>query len=290
MTELTTSTIERARSDIAALRRGLGDLASGLDTRRRTIPQVDEVCERLSQLGGFLERLNTRLEEQERERAQLEGLFEVSRAVNSSLELNQVLNRAMDVIIQVTRAERGFLMLADANTGELTFQVARNMDRDTIERPTFEVSRSIIEQVARVGQPVFTTDALRDPRFSEQDSVVSLNLRSILCHPLKVRERVTGVVYVDNRLHIGRFKEADVEALRAFTDQAAIAIDNAQLFESVRQKMHEIAALKTFQDDIFASIASGVIATDLEDHITAFNRAAESILSVSATQSFGQSY
>ncbi|HEX9074859.1 MAG TPA: adenylate/guanylate cyclase domain-containing protein, partial [Anaerolineae bacterium] len=62
------------------------------------------------------------------------------------------------------------------------------------------------------------------------------------------------------------------------------------LFESVRQKMHEIAALKTFQDDIFASIASGVIATDLEDHITAFNRAAESILAVSATRSFGQSY
>ncbi|HEX9076225.1 MAG TPA: hypothetical protein VF932_10625, partial [Anaerolineae bacterium] len=116
MTELTTSTIERARSDITALRRGLGDLATWMDTRRRTIPQVDEVCERLSQLGGFLERLNTRLEEQERERAQLEGLFEVSRAVNSSLELNQVLNRAMDVIIQVTRAERGFLMLADANT------------------------------------------------------------------------------------------------------------------------------------------------------------------------------
>lgn len=290
MTDLTTSTIERARTDIAALRRGLGDLAAWMDTRRRTFPQVDEVCDRLSQLGEFLERLNARLEDQERERAQLEGLFEVSRAVNSSLELSQVLNRAMDVIIQVTRAERGFLMLSDATTGELTFQVARNMDRDTIERPSFEVSRSLIEKVARKGQPIFTTDALRDPRFSEQDSVVSLNLRSILCHPLKVRERVTGVVYVDNRLHIGRFKEADVEALRAFADQAAIAIDNAQLFESVRQKMHEIAALKTFQDDIFASIASGVIATDLEDHITAFNHAAESILAVEASRSFGKSY
>ncbi len=288
MSELTTSTIERARGDIAELRRGLTDLAIWLDTRSSAIPQVGEMCERLAELGVFLERLNAGLEQQEKERIQLEGLFEVSRTVNSTLDLDQVLHRAMDVIIQVTRAERGFLMLTDEKTGVLTFQVARKLDRDTIAHPSFQVSRSIIERVAQTGQPIVTTDAQRDPRFSEQDSVVSLNLRSILCHPLQIKDRLIGVVYVDNRLHVGRFQPADILALRALADQAAVAIENARLFGQVRQKMDEITALKTFQDNIFASIPSGVIATDLNDRITAFNRAAETIFGIPAEMALGK--
>ncbi|MBM3128074.1 MAG: GAF domain-containing protein [Chloroflexi bacterium] len=289
MPEVTTSTIARARADIADLRRGLSELSQWLDAQADAIPHADETRQRVSQLGLFLERLNAGLEQQDRERAQLLGLFQVSRAVNSTLELNAVLNRAMDTIIQVTRAERGFLMLTDEE-GRLVFQVARNMDRETISSPTFQVSRSIVEHVAQSAQSILTTDAQRDPRFATHDSIVALNLRSILCTPLIAREYVIGVVYVDNRLHAGMFQPADLDALRAFADQAAIAIENARLFESVRQKVNEISALKTFQDDIFASIASGVIATDWQDRITAFNRAAETIFAVPAARSLGQPY
>ncbi len=289
MSQVTISTIARARADIADLRRGLSDLTRWLDEHRDEIPHAAETRQRVVDLALLLERLNAGLEQQDREHAQLLGLFQVSRAVNSTLELNAVLNRAMDIIIQVTRAERGFLMLTDEE-GRLVFQVARNMDRETISSPTFQVSRSIVEHVAQTGQPILTTDAQRDPRFAAQDSVVALNLRSILCTPLIAREYVIGVVYVDNRLHAGMFQPADLEALRAFADQAAIAIENARLFESVRQKVNEISALKTFQDDIFASIASGVIATDLQDRITAFNRAAETIFGISAERALGQPY
>ncbi|MBI5030709.1 MAG: GAF domain-containing protein [Chloroflexi bacterium] len=289
MPDTSLSTIERTRRDIADLRRGLGDLLVWLDSEHLEIPHAPELRIRVSKLGEFLERLHNGLEQQEKERAQLVGLFQVSRAVNSTLELKQVLNRAMDIIIQVTHAERGFLMLSDLN-GDLTFQVARNMERSTITSPTFQVSRSIIARVAETGDPIITTDATLDPRFSEQDSVISLSLRSILCTPLKSHDRVIGVVYVDNRLRAGMFQQADLDAMRAFADQAAIAIENAQLFESVQQKVDEISALKTFQDNIFASIASGVVATDLDDRITAFNRAAETIFDVAADESLGQPY
>ncbi|MBI5303267.1 MAG: GAF domain-containing protein [Chloroflexi bacterium] len=285
MPEISVTTIERARSNVADLRRGLGDLAKWLDSPST----IAHVRERLAQLGEFLERLNAELEQQEKERAQLEGLFAVSRTVNSTLDLDEVLNRAMDVVIQVTGAERGFLMLFDA-TDQLVFQVARNLERSTITSPVFEVSRSIVERVARSGQPVITTDALSDPRFSYQESVVTLSLRSILCIPLQAKQRVIGAVYVDNRLHAGTFKQEDLNTVRAFANQAAIAIENAQLFESVQQKVNEITALKTFQDNIFASIASGVLVTDLEDRITAFNRAAEMIFAIPATQSLGHPY
>ncbi len=289
MTDLTNSTLERVHGDIVGLRRGLADLSASLSSRFRS-PQVGELCERIAQLSLLLERLNTGLELQEKEQTQLEGLIEVSRAVNSTLDLDEVLNRAMDVIIQVTRAERGFLMLTDPTTGELVFQVARNMDRDVIARPNFQVSRSVIERVAKSGQPIVTTDARHDPRFSAIDSVISLNLRSILCHPLVVKERIIGIVYVDNRMQIGQFKPEDVKTLQAFTDQAAIAIDNAQLFKSVRQQMAEISALKTFQDNIFASVPSGLIATDRSDVITAFNRSAEAILGIPAIVALRRPY
>ena len=290
MTTLDDSTIEHARRDITGLRFGLGDLANWIEARRTLLPQADDMCQRLTEMVDFLDRLNASLEQQEKERGQLAGLFQVSRTVISTLDLAQVLDRAMDVIIQVTRAERGFLMLRDEATGELTFQVARNMDRDTIARPTFQVSRRIIQRVAETANPVVTTDALRDPRFADHDSVITLHLRSILCHPLLVKDRVIGVVYVDNRLHAGLFEPEDVRALGAFAAQAAIAIDNARLFASLEQKIAEISTLKTFQDNIFASITSGVIATDLENRITAVNRAAESILSVSGRDLIGKPY
>ncbi len=289
MNELADSTLERVRRDIAELIRGLSDVSTSLSSRFRS-PQVNELCERIAQLNRFLERLDAGLEQQEKDKSQLEGLIQVSRAINSTLDLDEVLNRAMDVIIQVTLAERGFLMLTDPTNGQLVFQVARNMDRDVIARPSFEVSRSIIERVAKTGQPVITTDAQRDPRFAAEDSVISLNLRSILCHPLVVKERIIGIVYVDNRMHIGQFQPEDIKTLRAFADQAAIAIDNAQLFKSVREQMTEISKLKTFQDNIFASVPSGLIATDRSDRITAFNRSAETILGIPEPVALGRKY
>ncbi|MCL4394708.1 MAG: GAF domain-containing protein, partial [Chloroflexi bacterium] len=178
MPDVPSTALDRARSDIAGVRRGLTDLAQWL-TQQTGSPRAEEISQRVADLDAYLERLTAVFDLQEKERTQLEGLFQVSRAVNSTLNLENVLNRTMDTIIQVTHAERGFLMLADEN-GELSFRVARNMDRSTIAGPEFEVSRTILREVAQRGEPVVTTDARRDPRFSDQDSVVSLSLRSIL--------------------------------------------------------------------------------------------------------------
>ena len=290
MPESIQSTLDRARDDIARLRRELSELTQWLTSPEYHFPQADELSRRIASLGELLDRLHAGLDQQERERSQLDGLYQVSRAVNSTLNLEKVLNRAMDIIIQVTHAERGFMMLTDDATGELNFRVARNMERSTISTPEFEVSRGILSSVARSGQPIVTTDAAHDPRFSDRESVVSKSLRSILCIPMNTKGRVIGLVYVDNRLRAGMFQPTDLDALHAFADQTAVAIENAQLYEDLQRKMEEIARLKTFHDNIFASIASGILATDLEGRITAFNQAAESIFAVSASKSIGRPY
>ena len=93
-----------------------------------------------------------------------------------------------------------------------------------------EYSRSVVETVSRTGKAVLTTNAQTDPRFSEQRSVMQFSLRSVLCVPLKVKDHVLGVIYVDNRVRTGLFSERDRELLSAFAVQAAIAIENAQLY------------------------------------------------------------
>ncbi len=226
----------------------------------------------------------------EKEHEQLRAVFDVSQAINSTLNLSEVLNRVMDNIIALTGAERGFLMLSDEETGEMVFKVARNMDRETIEGSSFEISRSIVKEVETSGQAVLTTNAQADPRFSAQESVVSYSLRSILCVPLRARDKVTGVIYTDNRIKTGLFTEEHRDLLVALANQAAVAIENARLFERVKRNLEEITEMKNLMDNIFASIASGVITTDVMDKITLFNRAAESILGVPAHRAQGLPY
>jgi adenylate cyclase len=193
-----------------------------------------------------------------------------------------VLNQVMDQIIQLTKAERGFLMLIN-DQGELEFRIARNVDRETIEGSSFNISRTIVQRVAEQGTPVVTTNAQEDPRFSAQESVVSYNLRSILCVPLRVKDKVTGVIYADNRIKSGLFGDRHRDILTAFANQSAIAIDNARLFANV-------VDAKNLMDNIFASITSGVITTDIQDKITLFNRAAERILGLPAAKAEGAPY
>ena len=156
-------------------------------------------------------------------------LYRISQAFNSSLDLEQVLNRVMDEVIATTRAERGFVMLRGADD-QLAFVAARGMDQRTLDQPEFQISRGVVERVAREGKPQLTSDAQSDRWLSARSSVVIFGLRSILCVPLQFKGATIGVIYVDNRLQAGIFLPADLELLTSIAASAAIAIENARLY------------------------------------------------------------
>jgi sigma-B regulation protein RsbU (phosphoserine phosphatase) len=162
-------------------------------------------------------------------------LYRISQTFNSSLDLDEVLSLVMDEVITATRAERGFLMLRDAQ-GQVSFRTARGLDQTTIDDPSFQISRSVVERVAQTGEPVLTSDAQQDVRLNLRRSVLALGLRSILCVPILLKDEVTGVVYVDNRLQAGIFAPADLELLTAIAATAAIAIENARLYRVAVEK------------------------------------------------------
>ncbi|MEP7358423.1 MAG: GAF domain-containing SpoIIE family protein phosphatase, partial [Anaerolineales bacterium] len=162
-------------------------------------------------------------------------LYRISQTLTSSLDLEEVLNRVMDEVIAATHAERGFLMLRRPD-GSLNFQAARGLDQRRIEAPEFQVSRGIVDKVARSGQPMLTSDAQSDARLNLRQSVLDLGLRSILCVPLQLKSEITGVIYVDNQLQAGIFTPADLELLAAIAPTAAIAIENARLYQAALEQ------------------------------------------------------
>ncbi len=217
-------------------------------------------------------------------------LYQMGRYINSSLDLGEVLELVMTSLINVTRAERGFIMLWDTAHSELQVPVVRNLDRATIDSPAFEVSRNIVQAVLDKGTPLLVNDALNDPSLQQFRSVVALRLRSILCAPLRVKDRTIGVVYLDNRLRSALFGQADLELVVAFADQAAIAIDNARLYQGVQARLQEITDLLAYQASVLRSVGNGVIAVDSAGRITTFNAAAETILAVSAADVLGADF
>lgn len=243
-----------------------------------------------TQANLSLEALSRDVRTQEKERRQLRALQQVGAAINSSLDQTEVLNTVMDTIIQLTGAERSFLMLSDERSGELKVEVARNINRETIAESSFDISRSIVRTVSETGQPVVTTNAQADPRFSGQESVITHNLRSILCTPLRIRDHTIGVIYADNRVQSGIFVDTDRDLLTAFANQAAVAIENARLFQQISRQLADITELKNLQDDVFESMASGVITIDLDDKISLYNRSAERILGIPSNQVLNKDY
>ncbi len=180
----------------------------------------------------------------------LAALYEVSAQLGTTLNLDELLTLVMDSIIQLTGAERGILMLMDPY-GELQLRMARQIGKvalSTLPTQDLEISRTVINRAIDTRQSILTDNAQEDERFAQNASVVGYQLRSIMCAPLLVHGRVIGAAYVDNRLHAGLFAQEEMELLEMFSNQAAMAIENARLFQQTDQALaRRVEELTLFQ-------------------------------------------
>ncbi len=172
----------------------------------------------------------------------LRRLLTLSRRLNSELRLEPLLDQVIDTVIELTSAERGFLLLGDAG-GALAITVARNFEQTALAGEELGLSRSIAERAATTGEVVLTVDAAFDERFGAAESVAAMRLRSVLAVPLRQKDRIIGTIYVDHRFRSGAFDDAAIELTRELADIAAVAIDNARLAEDNQRRQREIAEL-----------------------------------------------
>jgi putative nucleotidyltransferase with HDIG domain len=256
----TISDVQSVQGDFQTLHTILLDVMESLSGSAH--PVASAAVQDLSELMNSMQLLQSKVSEQlNTAQRQLQALVGVGHVINSSLGLEAVLDEVMDTVIALMRAERGLLMLRDTR-GEFPVEAARGMDQANLDGTDFSVSKTIVRRVAETGEPVLTTNAQEDPRFERQRSVVAHSLRSILCVPLKLKDEIIGVIFVDSRVYSGLFEESDLEILSAFADQAAVAIENARMFENLQRANDEL------RDAYDATLRGWALTLELRDKET----------------------
>lgn len=202
-----------------------------------------------------------------RSRDQLVALYEIGRALNSTLELGEVLERILAMLLPLFEAEAGSIMLADEDV--LTIGAAVGLSAEIIRTTRVKRGEGIAGWVAQTGEMLLLNGKVADPRFTrlvERPDEIS----SSLCAPLRHREQITGVLMI-RRSETSNFTVDQLHFFESVADQAALAIENARQVEQVERERQKSEA-------ILRSMADGVVVTDARGVVVHSNAAAERML------------
>ncbi|HET7746162.1 MAG TPA: ATP-binding protein [Vicinamibacteria bacterium] len=188
-------------------------------------------------------------------------LLSLVQTLNSTLVLSQVLEQVLDAVMRITRAERGFLLLAHDDSpdaeryplvADMRVRVARRRGGEPIPQPDVQgISKSVIKKAVEGGETVATGNAAADPSLAMAQSVIMMDLRTIVCIPLRSpRAEPTdggpaggpslGAIYVDNPETSAPFSADSLKAAEALARHAGLAIENARLFEREKETIREL--------------------------------------------------
>ena len=194
-------------------------------------------------------------------------LLSLVQTLNSTLVLSQVLEQVLDAVMRITRAERGFLLLAEESAQNqryesvagLGLRVGRRRGGESITEVQ-GISKSVVRRAIETGETVATGNAAADPSLKLAQSVILMDLRTIVCIPLRspraeldgngYGKAALGAIYVDNPETSAPFSGDSLKTAEALARHAGLAIENAQLFE---REQHTIAELRQAQTQLLQS-------------------------------------
>jgi adenylate cyclase len=206
--------------------------------------------------GGSLHKTSLRLptvEPVSRAQGKLEILLKVSQLLSSPRDVDSLLREVLDLIFLIMDIDRAAVLMVDAS-GELVPRVVKSSRPGPV--PDRFYSAHIVEFVKERGVSALFADAQLDPRLDKARSIVSQSICSSMCAPLKPRDKLLGVLYVDNLSAPDRFTSEDLEFLGAFASQAAVAIDNADLY----RRLEEEAVLRSRLTRFFSPATAAKLA------------------------------
>lgn len=161
---------------------------------------------------------------------ELATLNEINKAITSSLDLDQILSQTMHAIQEILHVEAGSLLLVDENSGLLEFKKILNGNQERVAEFKLKPGEGIAGHVVQEGESLLVLDARNDPRFCPRiDEAIGFTTRSVLCVPLKVKDKIIGAIEVINKLD-GQFNEKDQWLLNYMAGSVAIALENARLY------------------------------------------------------------
>ncbi|HEY5868143.1 MAG TPA: adenylate/guanylate cyclase domain-containing protein, partial [Candidatus Tectomicrobia bacterium] len=186
-------------------------------------------------------RLTGSTEVQEQQLRAMEATSAISLALTSLMDVDELLTLVMDKSKEVMRAEASSLLMLDQAASLLRFHVARGTAGEALRSATVTLGHGIAGWVAQTGAPLLIPDAYQDPRFDPSyDKRSGFRTRSILTVPLKVKDEVTGVVQVINKVGETAFDQHDLDLFLSFASQASVALDNARLYERTKAMAEDL--------------------------------------------------
>ena len=166
-------------------------------------------------------------------------LYEFSARLLQKHDLGELLHALMDAVIEITGADKGFLILMEGD--HVDVKVARNLKRENIADALSQLSDSIIAKVIETHRPVIISDAMNDDEFSSSQSIIKLRLTSVICVPLLERGKLIGLIYVGNDSVVDLFQAEMMQVLTVFSAQASLIISNAMLMDELKVDNQQLA-------------------------------------------------
>jgi PAS domain S-box-containing protein len=217
------------------------------------------------------------------------ALQDFSRELTHSLELKGVLTEIGKRIEEALHPSRQWICLYDEDLGEYVGQPIGTGQHAAFS-VTFAPGGALARWLRDHQECLYLPASQGLPGHLADEWVQMGALGAVAYVPLRIQERLIGWIAVGPKRTGQPYHSADIAFVSALADQSALAVENARLFTSVRRNLAAITEMKNLMDDVFSSIASGVITTDVRDRVTLFNRAAEAIIGIQASEVIGLPY
>jgi transcriptional regulator with GAF, ATPase, and Fis domain len=190
-------------------------------------------------------------------------LLGLTRRIVGETDLDRLIPAALEVALQLSGAQRGFVLLRDRDAAPFEVKYSRNQNGEPIDPAHLDVSETVAREVAATARPVVTVDAANDDRFEDARSVLELRFNAILCVPIQERERVLGCLYLDHRGGTPTFGGEVPRMITAFADLVALALMSARRVREIERERtqltrakEEIAQLLAEKEDLVTDLAS----------------------------------
>lgn len=210
-------------------------------------PIPDEEGISTPEVDGFFDigKMVERFEQEQTER--MKALLDITRQMNATLDEETLLPYMMDRVVELMRADHGHLVLlkqsSEMNPEDhlVTWDVKVSVSRSGATGEGNPPSQTLIRRIIETRSPMRLDDALSDASIKDSKSAHELGLRSVMAVPLITRNRLIGVLSVENRGKFAQFNEEQLDFLQIFGHQAAVAIENARLYRSFRDAQAQLS-------------------------------------------------
>ncbi|HID62304.1 MAG TPA: response regulator [Anaerolineae bacterium] len=190
------------------------------------------------------ERIRKTNQQWERRVRELSTLHDIGKAVTSLLDLEKIVNRVVEAAVFLTGAEEGFLLLIDQGTKELYMRAAKGLSQREARSFRVKVDDSLSGQVITTGKPIMVSSVQDQEKFKLKTGYL---VKSLLHVPLKLRNEIIGVLSVHNRISSKAFTDNDLRTLTILAGHAAVAIENARLYQSMEEKAQQLSQILSTQ-------------------------------------------